>query len=130
MEPRAISPRTTEITYPMNRITALAMIKPGMVLGESASANDQVLLAAGTTLTVAHLALLNSRGVRSLSITVADDQRVPVDTKLVMAMDRGLRPRFGCTDLKHPAMKELYRIALLRCIQIAATKPAGASHAG
>jgi hypothetical protein len=114
----------------MNRIIALAMVKPGMVLGEAASANDQVLLATGTTLTVAHLALLNSRGVRSLSVAVADDQRVPVDTKLVMAMDRSLRPRFVCTDLKHPAIKEIYRIALLRCIQIAATKPAGASHAG
>ena len=114
----------------MNRILALAMVKPGMVLSEPASANDQVLLATGTTLTVAHLALLNSRGVRSLSVSVADDQRAPIDTKLVMAMDRSLRPRFICADLKHPAIKEIYRIALLRCIQLAATKTPGANHAG
>lgn len=113
----------------MNRIIALAMVKPGMVIGESVSANDHVLLATGTTLTAAHLDLLNSRGVRSLSVNVADDQLIPVDTKLVMAIDRGLRPRFACTDLKHPAMKEMYRIALMRCIQIAVTQPAGISHA-
>lgn len=123
----------------MNRIIPLAMAQVGLVLGEPATADGQVLLAAGATLTQAHLNMLATRGVRSLAIAVAKEQRAPIETKLVLAMDRALRPRFARTDLQHPAMKEIYRLALMRCIQrtLLQTEPvghdgisSGASHAG
>jgi hypothetical protein len=101
----------------MNRIIPITLAQPGLVLGESATANGQVLLAEGTTLTQAHLAMLTTRGVRSLAVAVAKEQRAPIETKLVLAMDRALRPRFSRTDLQHPAMKEIYRLALMRRIQ-------------
>ncbi len=117
----------------MNRIIPLAELRPGMILGEAAMVDGQVLLASGTTLTPAHLTVLSTRGVRSLAVVVADEQRTPIDTKLVLAIDRSLRPRFARTDLQHPAMKEIYRLALMRRIQRtvsqAQTTP-GANHAG
>ncbi len=117
----------------MNRIIPLADLRPGMVLGEAASVAGQVLLAGNTTLTPAHLLILQARGVRSLAVTVPDEQRIPVDTKLVLAIDRALRPRFARTDLQHPAMKEIYRLALMRHIQRTVSQvqtPPGAAHAG
>lgn len=117
----------------MNRVIPFADIRPGMVLGEAATVDGQVLLAGGTTLTTAHLTVLSARGVRSLAVAVPDEARIPIDTKLVLAIDRSLRPRFARTDLHHPAMKELYRLALMRRIhrtvsQIQAAP--GADHAG
>lgn len=101
----------------MIRILPLAQAKAGMVLGQPADAAGQVLLTEGTTLTDAHLAMLNTRGVRSLGIQVPDDQRAPIDTKLVLSVDRLLRPRFARNNLQHPALKEIYRLALMRRIQ-------------
>ena len=101
----------------MNRISPISLAQPGLVLGEAASADGQVLLAEGTTLTQAHLGMLTARGVRSLAVAVAKEQRAPIGTKLVLEMDRLLRPRFARTDLQHPAMKEIYRLALMRRIQ-------------
>jgi hypothetical protein len=119
----------------MNRIIPLSVAQPGLVLGEPASADGQVLLTAGTTLTPAHLTMLTTRGVRSVAIVVAKEQRAPIETRLVLAMDRALRPRFTRTDLQHPAMKEIYRLALMRRIQQTltqgnATTDQGAHRAG
>lgn len=116
----------------MNRIIPLSAVQAGLVLGEPASVDGQVLLAAGTMLTSGHLAMLANRGVRSLAIAVAQEQRAPIETKLVLAMDRALRPRFARTDLGHPALKEIYRLALMRRIQLSvlAARPPGADHGG
>lgn len=117
----------------MNRIIPLSAAQAGLVLGEPASADGQVLLAAGTALTAGHLAMLANRGVRSLAIAVAQEARAPIETKLVLAMDRQQRPRFVRTDLAHPAMKEIYRVALMRRIQqsvLDAQRNQGAGHAG
>lgn len=114
----------------MNRIVPLAQAKAGMVLAQAADASGQVLLAAGTALTDAHLAMLATRGVRSLAIAVPDEQRGPIDTKLVLSVDRALRPHFVRCDLQHPALKELYRLALMRKIQQTVQKQGiGADHA-
>jgi len=101
----------------MNRIIPIALAQAGLVLGEAATADGQVVLAAGVTLTQEHLDMLVGRGVRSLAIAVAKEQRAPIETRLVLAMDRALRPRFARTDLHHPAMKEIYRLALMRRIR-------------
>src|ERR1043165_2061345 len=101
----------------MNRIIPLSSAQPGLVLGEPASADGQVLLASGTTLTAGHLAMLANRGVRSLAIAVPQENRAPIETKLVLAVDRQQRPRFVRTDLTPPAIKEISRLALLRRIQ-------------
>lgn len=119
----------------MNRIIPITLAQPGLVLGEAATADGQVLLTEGTALTQAHLAMLTARGVRSLAVAVAKEQRAPIETKLVLAMDRALRPRFARTDLQHPALKEIYRLALMRRIQQtilhAGNQPdSGAPHAG
>jgi hypothetical protein len=110
----------------MNRIIPFSAAQAGMILGEAATVDQQVLLAPGTRLTAANLVLLGARGVRSLSVMVPAEQRTPVDTRLVLALDRSLRPRFARNDLAHPAMKELYRLALLRRIQQAAAQIHGA----
>lgn len=115
----------------MNRIIPLSAAQAGLVLGEAASADGQVLLSAGTTLTAGHLAMLANRGVRSLAIAVPQENRAPIETKLVLAMDREQRPRFVRTDLNHQAVKEIYRLALMRRIQqsVLATARGGADHA-
>jgi hypothetical protein len=101
----------------MIRTIAITQAKAGMVLGQPADAAGKVFLAEGTTLTDAYLALLNARGVRSVAIQVQDDQRKPIDTRAVLALDRQLRPRFARNNLQHPALKEIYRLALMRRIQ-------------
>lgn len=101
----------------MNRVIPLALAQAGLVLGEAATADGQVLLAAGVTLTQEHLDMLAGRGVRSLAIAVAKRERAPIETRLVLAMDRALRPRFARADLHHPVMKEIYRLALMRRIR-------------
>lgn len=116
----------------MNRIIPLTTAQAGLVLGEPVSADGQVLLASGTTLTAGHLTMLANRGVRSLAVLVAQEQRAPIETKLVLAMDRAQRPRFVRTDLNHPALKEIYRLALMRRIQQSVLDEARGkpSHAG
>jgi hypothetical protein len=115
----------------MNRIIPLTAAQAGLVLGEPASIDGQVLLAVGTTLTTGHLAMLANRGVHSLAITVPQEDRAPIETRLVLAMDKVQRPRFARTDLTHPAMKEIYRLALMRRIQqsVLAAR-SGGTHAG
>lgn len=104
----------------MNRIIPLSQAQAGQVLGEAASADGQVLLAAGTTVTQGHLDMLATRGVRTLAIAVPAEHHAAINTKLVLATDRLLRPRFVRTDLQHPAMKEIYRLALMRRLHLLA----------
>ena len=98
----------------MNRIVPLAVAQPGMVLGEAAAANGQVLLAGGTVLTAPHLAFLRESQVRTLVLAEPEGKSAPPDAKTILLTDKSLRPRFARTDLKHPAVKEMYRLALLR----------------
>jgi hypothetical protein len=114
----------------MNRVLVLSEVQVGMVLGADASVQGQVLLSAGTTVTAAHLTLLAARGVRSLAIAVPAAGRMAIDPKLVLACDRHLRPRFVRCDLQHPALKEIYRLALLRRLHQASLAPTGGTHAG
>ncbi len=101
----------------MIRVVSLAQAKVGMVLGQPADVAGQVLLSEGTTLTNAHLAMLKTRGVNVLAITVPEEQRAPIDAKMVLSADRLLRPRFARNNLQHPALKEIYRLALMRRLQ-------------
>jgi len=98
----------------MNRIVPFPVAQPGMTLGEAATAGGQVLLAAGTVLTTAHIAMLRERKVRTLVLAEPEGKSAAPDAKSILATDKALRPRFARTDLKHPAMKEMYRLALLR----------------
>lgn len=100
----------------MNRIIPFSLAQPGMVLAEAAAADGQVLLAAGTELNAAQIAMLTKRGVRSLSIVQAQ-QRARLGAQQVLELDRVLRPRFARCGLAHPALKELYRLALLRQVR-------------
>lgn len=112
----------------MNSVLPLASLQAGMVLAEAASTGGQTLLAAGTVLTTTHLAMLKERQVRSLVIVDAGSKPAPPDAKLVLTTDKLLRPRFRCTDLSHPAMKEMYRLALLRYVRLGGLKPQGDGH--
>ncbi len=111
----------------MNRIIPFSLAQPGMVLAEAASADGQVLLAAGTALSAPQLGMLGKRGVRSLSIVQAETQ-AGLSAKQVLEIDRTLRPRFVRCDLQQPVMKEIYRLALTR--QVRQAMLAKGAHAG
>lgn len=100
----------------MNRIIPLSLAQPGMVLAEAVAADGQTLMAAGLTLGAAHVAMLTKRGVRSLSIVHTQPQ-TGLGARQILEIDRALRPRFIRTDMRHPMIKELYRLALTRQVQ-------------
>ncbi|MBN8524867.1 MAG: hypothetical protein J0M02_06005 [Planctomycetes bacterium] len=97
----------------MNRIVAFSMLQPGMVLAEAASIDGQVLLAAGTTLTSAHIAMLGKRGVRSLAVR-QQPATATLPARVILELDKQLRAKFVRADLQHPVVKEVYRLALTR----------------
>ena len=97
----------------MSVVVALPDARPGMILAEPAVAMGTVLLGPGTVLTVAHLVLFAARGLRSVRIKDAAADAPPM-ARAVIAADKTLRPLFAHCNLGHPAIKELYRIALLR----------------
>jgi len=100
----------------------LADARPGMVLADPAVAMGTVLLGPGMVLTAAHLSLFATRGLRSIRIkdAVAD---APPSAKAVIAADKTLRPLFAHCNLGHPAIKELYRISLLRAARRLGNEP-------
>lgn len=97
----------------MNRIIAYSMLQPGMTLAEAVSVDGQVLLAAGTVLTSAHIAMLGKREVRSLSIRQQPGSAT-LPARVILDLDKQLRTRFVRADLQHPVVKEVYRLALMR----------------
>jgi len=100
---------------------AVDNLEVGMVL--AADVHDRagrMLLGAGVELTPKHLVIFRTWGVEEAAI-VGDDNDgdgpalpAEVTPELLAAAEVALAPLFRATNLEHPAMAELFRLASLR----------------
>lgn len=101
-------------------------LEPGMKVGRDVvEASGQVLLRTGTEITEKHLRILRSWGVVQVEIEGAK-RADPEESLLARAdpatLDRAqaaCNERFLHTDLRHPAVVELMRLALVAEIRTA-----------
>ncbi|MEJ5357622.1 MAG: HDOD domain-containing protein [Desulfobacterales bacterium] len=99
-------------------ITALAQIRPGMVLAEDVrDVNGRLLLSRGKTIGPEHIRVFKIWGVNRVSVLGAlepeAEARPAVDPQRIEAARRELEPRFRRTDRSHPAVAEMFRTAAL-----------------
>lgn len=94
----------------------------GMILASDVHDRaGRMLLGAGSELTAKHLVIFRTWGVAEVQIVGEDDgspssQLLPPELtaeQLVVA-ESALAPLFATTNLDHPAMAELFRLAALR----------------
>jgi len=101
-------------------IVALENLKPGMVLADDVrDRNGRLLLGKGAELEEKNLFIFRTWGIVEAAIAgdIGSDSTILPDTvtgeKLDQAINR-LLPLYCHTDLKHPAVCELLRLAALR----------------
>jgi hypothetical protein len=104
-------------------MVALENLEPGMVLAADArDRNGRLLLGEGAELEAKHFFIFRTWGIVEAEIVgVSEADSIEChDTitreKLNQAKDR-LLPRYCHTDLEHPAVRELLRLAVLREVQ-------------
>ncbi|MFM2092081.1 MAG: hypothetical protein RLZZ127_2570 [Planctomycetota bacterium] len=99
---------------PMLAITDLL---PGMRAGEDVQGpGGRVFLRRGDVITERHLLALRALGIAAISARNDDHEshRAPTPSALLANLQQELLPRFRHNDLSHPAVKEVFRLALLR----------------
>ena len=97
-------------------------LEAGMVLADDVHDRaGRMLLGAGAELTAKHLVVFRTWGVEEVEIVGVDDgaggeQLLPPDVTPDMLADAAaiLTPQFATSNLDHPAMAELFRLATLR----------------
>ncbi len=99
----------------------VAELKSGMVLAEDLrNPFGRFLLTKGTRLQPKHLRILEMWGVIEASIDGVTEKNVEagstahLDPAVIEQAEKVVSERFGHTDLKHPAIRELFRICSLR----------------
>jgi hypothetical protein len=101
---------------------ALENLEPGMVLAANVhDKNSRLLLGTGIELEQKHLFIFRTWGIVEADIVGADSTEstsIPGDiTQEEFDEARTvLLPLYDHTDLEHPAMKELLRLAILRSV--------------
>lgn len=103
---------------------AIENIETGMVLaGDVLDRSGRMLLGAGSELTQKHLIIFRTWGVLEADIAghgndeAAGHLPVDVDPQELAAAEQELARLFRHTNLEHPAIIELMRLALLRKVQ-------------
>ena len=101
----------------------LENLEPGMVLADAVrDRNGRVLLGEGIEIEAKHLLIFRTWGIVEAAIVGEDgsDTSVLPDTVTVEKLDqakRRLLPLYCHTDLEHPAVCELLRLAVIREVQ-------------
>ena len=105
--------------------------RPGMILAKEAKdLNGRVLLAAGTELTEKHLRVFRIWGVSEVEIQGVEHEDVVaevtarVEPATLKSAEEEVSRLFAFTDRSHPAIAELSRLAVLRCLNADSGKEA------
>jgi hypothetical protein len=107
-------------------LLALDNLEEGMVLKSDVfDRSGRLLLGRDTELTVKHLRMFRTWGVAEADIVGIDDQdqagdtsiAADVDPALLSAVEAEMHQMFRNADLSYPAMKELFRLCLLRRVR-------------
>jgi hypothetical protein len=103
------------------RIIVIEDLQAGMVLAKPAvNTKGQVLLGAGIPVTGKHLEVLRNFGVVEVAVEGDAPPEPPIDPRLLDQVENAMRPAFARANLKHPAMQEIYRLALMVRVRRAA----------
>ena len=103
------------------RVVSTDKIKPGQVLAEEVrDMNGRLLLSKGHTIEANHIRIFKIWGVSEVNLggdDHCDDTSDPsVDPVMIEQTEKSVKALFCHTDLDHPAIKEIYRIAVqFRC---------------
>lgn len=106
----------------MGKVT-IENIETGMVLaGDVCDRSGRMLLGAGAELTQKHLVIFRTWGVLEADIeghgdASADQIPADVDPLELAAAEKALQPLFRHTNIDHPAILELMRLAALKKVQ-------------
>ena len=102
---------------------ALANLEPGMVLADAVhDRNGRLLLGEGVEIEAKHLLIFRTWGIAEAAVVGEDgsDTSVLPDTVTVEKLEQArsrLLPLYCHTDLEHPAVCELLRLAVIREVQ-------------
>ncbi len=101
----------------------LDYLKPGMLLARNVKhLNGMLLATAGTMLTEKHLYMFRSWGITEAEIREVNQEKAEAATRIDInpaALGEAeivLNERFRHTDRDHPAVKELFRVCMLRAV--------------
>jgi hypothetical protein len=100
--------------------TMVAAISAGMVASEDVQGpGGRVFLRRGETISERHVLALRALGITAVQARRADEEsgRAATPAAVVQQLQADLLPRFRHNDLTHPAVKELFRLALLRRVR-------------
>lgn len=110
-------------------LISISDIRPGMVLAADVrDRNNRVLLAAGQEVTEKHVKIFKMWGVTDADIKGATHEEMVaqemanVDPMTYQDAERVTLELFRHTDLEHPGVKELARLATLRRVAPGATE--------
>ncbi len=102
-------------------IVNIDYLKPGMILNSDVKdINGRLLLTGGTELIEKHLCIFRAWGVTEADIQGLTDQDVEafvtgkIDPLILEKAEKDLSEIFRHTDCNHPAIKELFRLCVLR----------------
>lgn len=104
-------------------MVALENLEAGMVLAADVlDRNGRLLLGEGAELGAKHLLIFRTWGVAEAAIVGESDSESNVlpDSVTAEKLDQAkssLLPRYCHTDLEHPAISELFRLAVMREVQ-------------
>lgn len=104
-----------------------ALLKPGMELAEDVNApGGRRIAGSGAVLTDKHLAAFRTWGIAAVLIT--DASAPAIDPALLTEARRRVAPRFAGQPTDHPAVRELFRIAVDRqVVLLTASRPGSPS---
>ena len=107
-------PGDPEVRLTMPRLST-ALLKPGMELAEDVNApGGQRIAGTGAILTDKHLAAFRTWGIAM--VQVAEGAAAAIDPALLSEARRRVAPRFAGQPTEHPAVRELFRIAVDRTL--------------
>lgn len=103
-------------------ILRIDQVNSGMVLAANVRApNGRLLIASGRELTERQLLVLRTWGIQEIDIVgggIEDNSRPPLPAEVspqqLEQAKQILRPLFELANRDHPAMQELFRLAVLR----------------
>ncbi|MBI5427091.1 MAG: hypothetical protein HZA02_02295 [Nitrospinae bacterium] len=112
----------------------IAQLKPGMVLAQDVKdLNGRVLLSSGNRLSEKHVKIFKTWGITEVAIERADESMKSgekplsgnVDEKAIEKMRQEMNSLFRHTDIKHPAIRELFNLCVTRKLASQAARENG-----
>lgn len=103
------------------KVVKVDEVKPGMILAKNAvDLRGRVLLVSGKGLTDKHIRIFQTWGVTE--VTIQDDDNSGTkgkvlpdkDSPLFRKLEKEFSELFGFSDMRHPAIKELYKLSFMR----------------